>query len=554
MFRRTLVVIALLAVATAAPAADKLPADLALVPGNAVAFVHVKLADVWKADTFKEARDLLEKAGPKAFAALDDQFVPAPSSVARGTVVVLQGEQKEAGPVVAVILAFSKPFDLAAVKKANMPKAVEKKANGKAYVVDEGNGLAVHFADDSTLVVSTPAGMPEFLAESGRANGPMRGAVLQAVNEQAIASVTNIDQLPLPPQLFEGWSDEQKEVLKVERLTLTMTFAAEVTFALSATYSGAADAAEAEKVIRAATAGMRKALEPMKAEAEKAVFGAEGKGKDVRPLAELPSAAGGLATLAWVNWVDGMLADPPVKAKGDTVTAKVTLPSWAGSYMGTMLVTLLPAVQKVREAAGRMTSMNNLKQLALAAHNYESANGTFPAAAICDAKGKKLLSWRVAVLPYIEQEELYKQFKLDEPWDSDHNKKLIPLMPKTFADPRVAAKPGETFYKVFVHLNAGFDWEKGQQITSITDGTSNTIMIAAGGDPVTWTKPDDFEFDPLDADTKLPDLTKPFGALLVAMFDGSVRSLDLKTMKDADRRLRAAITRAGGEVVSLDDD
>src|SRR5262245_18711959 len=84
-------------------------------------------------------------------------------------------------------------------------------------------------------------------------------------------------------------------------------------------------------------------------------------------------------------------------------------------------------------AAHRRESQNNLKQLALAFHNHLAAYKYFPAAAAFSKGKKPLLSWRVAILPYIEQQALYKDFKLDEPWDSPLNKKLIPKMPKIFA-------------------------------------------------------------------------------------------------------------------------
>ena len=96
---------------------------------------------------------------------------------------------------------------------------------------------------------------------------------------------------------------------------------------------------------------------------------------------------------------------------------------------------LIPAVQKVREAAARMQNANNLKQISIAMLTYQDAYNTLPPAALCQKNGKKLLSWRVAILPYIEQESLYRQFNLDEPWDGPNNSKLIALMPKTYAYP-----------------------------------------------------------------------------------------------------------------------
>ena len=81
---------------------------------------------------------------------------------------------------------------------------------------------------------------------------------------------------------------------------------------------------------------------------------------------------------------------------------------------------------KTHEAAARTQSINNLKQIALAMHGYHDVNRKLPSAAICDAAGKPLLSWRIAILPFIDEQQLYRQFKLDKPWDSDHNRKLIP--------------------------------------------------------------------------------------------------------------------------------
>jgi hypothetical protein len=68
-----------------------------------------------------------------------------------------------------------------------------------------------------------------------------------------------------------------------------------------------------------------------------------------------------------------------------------------------------------------------------------------------DKKGKALLSWRVALLPYLDQNNLFNQFHLDEPWDSAHNKKLLSKMPKVFAPPGVKTRQSfSTFYQVFV--------------------------------------------------------------------------------------------------------
>ena len=167
--------------------------------------------------------------------------------------------------------------------------------------------------------------------------------------------------------------------------------------------------------------------------------------------------------------------------------------------------------------------MNNLKQIAVAMFNYHDANRTFPPAYRAGKGGKALLSWRVLILPFVEQDALYKEFHLDEPWDSEHNKKLIERMPKLYRSPASHAAPGMTNYLTVRGPNTAFPGDKGITVADITDGTSNTIMAVEVSDKkaVIWTKPDDFEFDeknPLDG---LGGLWP--GGFLAAMCDGSVR-------------------------------
>src|SRR5438477_2970944 len=105
------------------------------------------------------------------------------------------------------------------------------------------------------------------------------------------------------------------------------------------------------------------------------------------------------------------------------------------AIIAVLIALLLPAVQSAREAARRAQCVHNLKQIGLAMHNYRSANDAFPMPAITDKNGKPLLSWRVAILPFIEQGELYNKFHTDEPWDSPHNKALLKEMPPTYLCP-----------------------------------------------------------------------------------------------------------------------
>jgi uncharacterized protein (TIGR03067 family) len=194
-------------------------------------------------------------------------------------------------------------------------------------------------------------------------------------------------------------------------------------------------------------------------------------------------------------------------------------------------------------------SQNNLKQLGLAMHSYHDVNRRFPAAAITDKAGKPLLSWRVAVLPYVEHGPLYQQFKLDEPWDSEHNKKLLAKMPRLYAPVHGKTKePYSTYYQTFVGPGTVFEPGKPIQIGGgIPDGTSYTILLAEAGEAVPWSKPADLPFDPKKALPKLGGLF-PDG-FHVGLCDGSVRWI----IRRFDERIfRFAIVRDDGEAFDWD--
>jgi hypothetical protein len=165
--------------------------------------------------------------------------------------------------------------------------------------------------------------------------------------------------------------------------------------------------------------------------------------------------------------------------------------------------------------------------------------------------GKPLHSWRVLILPFIEQNNLYKQFRLDEPWDSSHNLKLLPKMPATYAPPpgKMSKVPlYHTVMHVFVGKGAAFEGKQGMRIPDdFPDGTSNTFLVVETGQPVPWTKPQDLPYAP---DQPLPDLTGIFhDGFRAGLADASVRFI-AKDMGEAT--LRAAIMRNGGEKLGPD--
>jgi hypothetical protein len=212
---------------------------------------------------------------------------------------------------------------------------------------------------------------------------------------------------------------------------------------------------------------------------------------------------------------------------------------------------MLPAVASARDAARRVEGMNNLKQLALAMIVHESMENALPAAAICDDAGKPLLSWRVRMLPYLDEQELYEQFNLDEPWDSEHNKPLVEKMPRLFTSPGDAAKPGMTRYLVPTGEETIFTApDKTMTMARVADGCARTILIveAEADKAVPWTKPADLAVN----------LDKPHDGLKNARAKGFVAAfadghVEMIPGDVAAESLKAMFTRDAGDQVVTDD-
>ena len=523
---------------------SELTTDLALVPGNAGAFVHVQVAKMWKNDAMKEIRKLAEKAGPKALKTLDADYKPMPSTLERVTMVMLPEKGPQLEPKIITILAFNGPFVADDVRKLYLPKAEPQKSGGKTYYADNIQGVGLHFADDRTIAFGDAETLPTFLKIAGHPTGPLRDAIAANAGKPMIACV-NLKEFAAIGELERQIPPDLKPLLKAERITVTADLDKRVTLHAAIAFGSDDESKAGEVALRKTADFARVELNRPRMEFEQALFGEKRQdGHKVDELMKAVTAFGGLAAL---NTVDEILGELPFKRDGATIAAKLELPEWATQYAAAALVSAgvaLPAVQKVRNAAARMQSQNNLKQIALAMHIYHDAHGSFPPAAICDKKGKKLLSWRVAILPYIEQDALYKSFKLDEPWDSEHNKKFGAALVRVYMDPRLPNGTGATHYKVFLGKETPFDWLQSKKIQDISDGSSNTIMVVAAGDAVPWAKPEDFEFD---STKPLPDLTKPFPQLLAAFCDGSVRSIN-PAMKDFEKIMKIIIGAADGTV------
>ena len=235
------------------------------------------------------------------------------------------------------------------------------------------------------------------------------------------------------------------------------------------------------------------------------------------------------------------VASALVTQKDDKIQLRVPTPSGFDRVPVLLKPTLLEA-----KAAARLTQQKNtLKMIGLAFHNYHDVYAAFPGAGRARAEGPVGLSWRVHLLPFLDQAPLYTQFKLDEPWDSEHNKELIEKMPPLFKSPG-ADEPGKTSFHVFTGPRSPFEDDAAPKIQQFTDGTSNTFLAVQAGPNTAeiWTKPGGLDFAPEDPVKGLGNIIGE--SFLVLFADGSVRSVS----KQIDSQLlRKLIQYNDGEAV-----
>jgi len=202
---------------------------------------------------------------------------------------------------------------------------------------------------------------------------------------------------------------------------------------------------------------------------------------------------------------------------------------------GLAFLLLLPAVSSARSAARRAQSMNNLKQLGLALHNYHDLYNTFPPAVVTDADGKPLYSGRVLLLPFLEQASVYQNFDKSKAWNSPENQAISATVIKTFQDPAHPGGPNEprSDYVFVTGTGTVFDGNKSTTMAGITDGTANTIvMVQTAMGPKNWAEPVEWNAD----NGAVPAGNHP-NVVLVLFADGSVRGIPGQAMQGSLKQL-----------------
>ena len=219
-----------------------------------------------------------------------------------------------------------------------------------------------------------------------------------------------------------------------------------------------------------------------------------------------------------------------------------------------MVLSVAPSISMSGDAAYKSMCNGHLKQLGLALHNYHDRFGCFPPAYVADADGQPLYSWRVLILPFIEQKPLYDAWNFDEPWDSPNNVKLSQTAIDVFLCPSDEQSTSNwqsaiSSYLAVVGEETIWPGTESRCFTDVADGTSNTIAIVeVRNSGVHWAEPRDLHVDQM-APTVNPEAGQGISSdhlegANVLFVDGSVRFLDSALPA---KTLRALLTIAGGE-------
>lgn len=464
-----------------------------------------------------------------------------PSEVEVAIGLVGLGGLAQGQPNLGAILRFKSPYDRKPILERMGSGVVEQKVDGKTYYKlanPSGVSFCVAMPNDRTLLVGVEGQVKEMLLAEGVDSGLTRLLAEVDTSKTAVAVLDFSTVRPLVLLALESLPplpEEVAQLLQIPKLVKSVELSINL-FPLSIEIAlGANDPGGARRLKDLADKAMALAQRAFEERMNQI------PGRDQSPTAR--------AMARYLSRISrGIFSTIQVRVEG----SKVRVDSGdmgsllnAGLANGALIAFLLPAAQASRFAAQQTVARNNMKQIGLALHNHHDIYMSFPGRAIRSKDGKPLLSWRVAILPFLEEGTLYKEFHLDEPWDSPHNRQLLSKMPRVYSHALVPDKE-KTVYLALDGPGTIFGGDKPADIRMIRDGTSNTILVVEANvdRAVPWTKPEDLPYNPA---TPLAGLGKLRGdGFQVLMADGTVRFFK-KTLK-LDT-IRAYATMAGKEVI-----
>ncbi len=513
---------AALALLASSARADDLPPDLALIPGDGVGFVHVKVGDLVDAAP-PELKWAFAGVAPAEWAAFQDRFAFPAGAIDRVLVVVpspdaLASPGPMAGNPVAksalIAVTFTKPLDPAAIGKSVFKTARPKAYRGTTYTFDDDPwSAAILLPGNRTVVVGSEEAILDLIDRQAAkpTPGPLDDARAEALKHSVVVAVNPSGVVP--PGVPEPFATLAKARRGLVTLDLTPK---SVSVAVRLDYADAAGATAGQAALKDTILVARDAMQPVFQRLKQVIDKPGAPDRKLGPD-EFPERFTALLGFGALRQLDKTLAGLAVEKNGTsagvtlkdvpTTTGSVVLLSMSGvtalgrSSTGTFR-TVASTVKPVGAPREVTPEEKRLIRVAKAMEAYHADKGHYPPPAILGKDGTPLHSWRVALLPYLGEKEkaLHKQFKLDEPWDSRHNKTLLAAMPDAFSKPYSLAKNyGRTETLVMTGAGTVFDSKAKVKKSDLADGGANTILAyettayESGPDvgPVWWTKPAD---------------------------------------------------------------
>ncbi len=543
---------ALLAILLLAPApafADEAKAPPG-VQADGFAIITIEVAQLWDTPGLKPFREALGKLKDPLKNDLEKFSGMKIEEIERATLYWPTAPGQESGAEPYMIFAGRKPLDREKIIETLEAITSEQAAKelGAEIVTIAGKNVyfaketVVIFADDRT-VIRTPAlrksaePIAEFLkvlagTKAVAKTGPLADALAAVGKHSIVAAIdlTPVRRLISDIPKFPAEFAPVKSLARAERALIALDFGAAVKASVKLTFFDAETAKKAEpdakklaELALGALAGLRKA-------------------KDRTPESDA-------VLLPLFDFAKTALTKAKLKLDDKTLSATM-----GGEVDAAIKKSLAEFPAWAEAEAARMHTVNNLKQIGLALHTYHDVMNHMPQD-VTDKNGKPILSWRVHLLPYMEQDNLYKQLDLTKPWDDAANKKFVEQMPKIFEHTaRPTKEKGFTYFQMLTAEKADPAGSpflvpgRKLELTGVRDGTANTIMAVEAEEAVNWMKPGDVAYDP----KKLPKIGDPkTGRFAAGLADGSVRWFDLKKL--GEKNLHALITIDGGEVVRIDE-
>lgn len=485
-------------------------ADLRCVSPDAAWMVSLKVADLWKSKP-----GVLMRRVPGLGDMLHNLSNPiglTPLEIRRATVLQYHKD-------IACVLWLNKPVQKTHLVQSVAPHARQRQLNGRPYYINEEHWIGLVVVDDQTVLLGKANEVEALFCEAFSADGtgstgPLHPGLCAVAEGHDVVVAINPPQLALgkkthrqnrdaPPLAFDLGNPRYRPLFQASGVTLVADFKPrETTVDTVLTFP-------TERIGRLA----EQAIHPLRKEIQDVLLGyrTQDVEEGANPL--------GLAVERFARACTAGLHAMKVEREGTRVRTRLSV-QCSETVLGSVFLLFncnLGACYATTTAQGQS---ERIAKLGLAMLEHHRKTGRLPARAVTGPDGKSLLSWRVALLPYLGEKELYKQFRLNEPWDSEHNRKLIARMPDVFRTLDGDDTTPTTTFQVFWGKETVFSSRRGKRLSDLKDGPEQTILVVDAGRRVPWTKPEDVH---VVADESLPRFCQR--PLRVVLADGRVLQL-----------------------------